>query len=142
MPSAPLRPCNAPGCTALVPSGPAARQARGRCPVHARAVQAERSRHSTDRFGRSVYKSSRWLSFRRTYLARHGFCGDRDPSAPMTDDSVCRAERIVTRATTVDHIQRHLGDETLMFRFDNVQSLCNSCHGRKTAREVHFGHVR
>jgi 5-methylcytosine-specific restriction protein A len=60
----------------------------------------------------------------------------------MTNDSVCRAENVVTRATTLDHIQRHLGDEALMYRLDNLQSLCHRCHGKKTAREVHFGHIR
>jgi 5-methylcytosine-specific restriction protein A len=142
MPSAPLRPCNSPGCTELVPSGPAARLARGRCPIHARAVQAKRSRHFTDVHGRNLYKSTRWVHLRSAFLARHPFCGDRNPVAPETNDSACRASGVVARANTVDHIQRHGGDPTLMFRIDNLQSLCGRCHGRKTAKEVHFGHVR
>ena len=85
MPSAPLRPCSAPGCTALVRGGLAARRTRGRCATHACAQKAEHTRHSTDRFGRSVYKSSRWLSFRGTYLARHGFCGESG-SVGTTDE--------------------------------------------------------
>jgi hypothetical protein len=102
MPSAPLRPCNSPRCTELVPSGPAARQARGRCPIHARAVQAERSRYFTDVHGRNLYKSTRWVHLRSAFLARHPFCGDRNPVAPETNDSACRASGVVARANTVE----------------------------------------
>jgi 5-methylcytosine-specific restriction endonuclease McrA len=36
-------------------------------------------------------------------------------------------------ATRVDHIEPHGGNEELFWRESNHQSLCESCHNRKTA---------
>ncbi|MCR8827199.1 HNH endonuclease [Photobacterium sp. TY 1-4] len=44
-------------------------------------------------------------------------------------------------ATDVDHITPHKGDRRLFFDQSNWQSLCKSCHSRKTAREVFHGGV-
>jgi 5-methylcytosine-specific restriction enzyme A len=38
-------------------------------------------------------------------------------------------------ATDVDHIRPHRGDRELLYDPTNVQSLCHSCHSRKTASE-------
>lgn len=38
-------------------------------------------------------------------------------------------------ATDVDHVTPHKGDAGLMYANENVQSLCESCHSRKTATE-------
>lgn len=38
-------------------------------------------------------------------------------------------------ATVVDHIKAHKGDKTLFWDVTNWQSLCESCHNRKTAKE-------
>ena len=57
----------------------------------ARRAKAERSRHFTDVQGRNLYKSTRWVHLRSAFLARHPFCGDRNPVAPETNDSACRA---------------------------------------------------
>jgi 5-methylcytosine-specific restriction enzyme A len=38
-------------------------------------------------------------------------------------------------ATDVDHITPHGGNDGLMYANANVQSLCESCHSRKTATE-------
>jgi 5-methylcytosine-specific restriction protein A len=35
----------------------------------------------------------------------------------------------------VDHIRPHKGDRGLLYANENVQSLCESCHSRKTATE-------
>ena len=39
------------------------------------------------------------------------------------------------RATDVDHIRDHRGDWALFTDRSNLQSLCHSCHSRKTMRE-------
>ena len=39
-------------------------------------------------------------------------------------------------ATDVDHIVDHKGDWALFSDPDNLESLCHSCHSRKTAREL------
>jgi len=36
----------------------------------------------------------------------------------------------------VDHIQDHKGDRALFADLDNLESLCHSCHSRKTAAEL------
>ena len=38
-------------------------------------------------------------------------------------------------ATDVDHIVPHRGDARLLYDENNLQSLCKSCHSRKTATE-------
>ena len=41
-----------------------------------------------------------------------------------------------TRATVVDHIKEHKGDESLFFDLSNTQSLCIQCHdGAKQTQE-------
>jgi len=37
------------------------------------------------------------------------------------------------RATHVDHVLAHRGDEGLRLDPNNLQALCHSCHSRKTA---------
>ena len=41
-----------------------------------------------------------------------------------------------TPATDVDHIRDHKGDWGLFTDRENLQSLCHSCHSRKTAAEM------
>ena len=45
-----------------------------------------------------------------------------------------RAGRTVA-ATVVDHVVPHKGDRRLMRDIGNMQSLCDSCHNAKSARE-------
>jgi 5-methylcytosine-specific restriction protein A len=56
----------------------------------------------------------------------------------LAREPLCRAcaeAGMVVPATDVDHIQRHNGDLSLMFSMNNTQSLCHSCHSRKTMTE-------
>lgn len=56
----------------------------------------------------------------------------------LRDNPVCvRCEQsgIFTPATVVDHIIPHRGDMTLFWDSDNWQTLCKSCHDKKTNRE-------
>lgn len=39
------------------------------------------------------------------------------------------------RATVVDHIKPHRGDQRLFWDEDNWQALCKECHDRKTLTE-------
>jgi HNH endonuclease len=41
----------------------------------------------------------------------------------------------LTPGTCVDHIVPHRGDMTLFWDPTNWQTLCDSCHGKKTTRE-------
>ena len=48
----------------------------------------------------------------------------------------CSKRGIRTRATDVDHIVDHKGDWDVFCDPSNLESLCHSCHSRKTAREL------
>jgi len=76
-----------------------------------------------------------WSAFSHTFLARHPHCGDRAIGAPFTAHSRCRAAGVRTRATQVDHIRPIHGDRSRRYEILNLQSLCSSCHARKTATE-------
>ena len=90
-----------------------------------------------------------------TALVRGGYCEQHQPkrverrsaesrawrrwySLPVwTDDlrpnQLLRGLRV--RATDVDHVVPFEGDWSKFVDPDNLQSLCHSCHGRKTAAE-------
>lgn len=61
----------------------------------------------------------RWTKLRLIVLQREPLCRE------------CMKNNIVTQATEVDHIiaKRNGGKDS----FDNLQSLCKSCHSMKTA---------
>ena len=114
MPWAAKRPCAYPGCPELVP--------KGYCAHH--ADQASQKRHDAKRPNahRRGY-TRRWAKAARAYLDENPLCVE------------CKKGGQVVAATQVDHIVDHKGDATLFWDQDNWQSLCHSCHSRKTARE-------
>lgn len=65
---------------------------------------------------RALYKTAAWASMRENQLAREPFC------------RTCGYD-----ATTADHVIPHRGNLELFYDVDNLQSLCHSCHSRKTA---------
>ena len=115
MPYAALRPCSAPGCPALVPSG--------RCPQH----QRQHYRRDTQQRGTARERgySRAWQQARLIWLAAHPLCAD-----PFGTHGP-----ILVTASVVDHIVPHRGDAATFWRHDNLQSLCKACHDRKTVRE-------
>lgn len=70
------------------------------------------------------YTQKAWLDARARQLALHPTCQG------------CSSVGVVKVAEEVDHIVPHRGDRSLFFSGINLQSLCKSCHSRKTAREV------
>lgn len=66
-----------------------------------------------------MYQTARWKKLRAFIL-------DRDEHRC----AVCGGH-----ATIVDHIQPHEGNEELFYDENNLQLLCRSCHGTKTAGE-------
>ena len=110
MPMRPKRPCAHPGCPELVAEGKY-------CDKH-RAFHPEETRSASSRgYGRAWQKAS------KQYLAAHPLC------------VLCAAEGRYTKATVVDHIQPHRGDRILFWDRTNWQSLCKSCHDKKTGLE-------
>ena len=108
----PLRPCRHPGCPALT--------REGYCPQH-KPSKAPR-RGSAEYHG--WYSLPVWTEdLRPAQLLREPWCRE------------CAKRGVRTRATVVDHVRPHRGDWALFIDPRNHQSLCKSCHDRKTALE-------
>jgi 5-methylcytosine-specific restriction protein A len=107
MPSRSLKPCSYPGCPNLTNGG--------RCPLHrtpdTRPTATERG------------YDAEWRRLRAQHLALNPWC--------MECASFGKAER----ATEVDHIIPHKGDDSLRLDPANLQSLCHYHHSQKTGRE-------
>lgn len=111
----PLRPCRHPGCYALVPDGYCEAHRPKR--THDRSEEAQRWRW--------MYQTDEWrLDLRPTQLLQEPFCRE----------CIRQGDRV--RATDVDHIKPHRGDWAVFTDRANLQSLCHSCHSRKTMAEM------
>lgn len=112
MPRKLKHPCSYPGCPELT---------EGRyCPVHQKEMDRE---YNSNRPYKKLYNSSRWQGLRRYVLNKQPLCVE------------CLKAGVVTPATVVDHIEPHKGNVDLFWDENNLQSLCKSCHDRKTAKE-------
>ena len=111
MPYAALKPCSYPGCSNLVKTG--------RCALH---KQDDRVYRDPERDG--LYNRRAWKELRVRQLAREPWCAE------------CQRLGVYTPATDVDHVMPHRGDRGKFVDINNLQSLCHSCHSRKTASEV------
>lgn len=67
-----------------------------------------------------------WQRFRESWLAEHPLCRS------------CEDRGLIVAATDVDHVIPHRGDP-VRFWLGPFQSLCGSCHGRKSAGEARGG---
>lgn len=111
MPSRPNVPCHHPGCPELVPSG------QKYCEKH-KPLHPEEVRSANDRgYNRA------WQKARMVYLAAHPLC------------VMCEKEGRYRKATVVDHIIPHRGDERLFWDRNNWQALCKRHHDLKTGNE-------
>ena len=107
----PLRMCKAAGCMRLT--------AEGYCPEHKPTVERKASAswhhlYTNPRYG--------WKRRRDAQLAREPFCRE------------CAKHGLRVEATDVDHVVPHRGDLRL-FLYGDLQSLCHTCHSRKTVAE-------
>jgi len=66
------------------------------------------------------YATKRWRSLRKAQLRVEPMCRS------------CHESGKVVEATLVDHVIPHRGDMRLFFDVDNLQSLCVTCHDKKT----------
>ena len=70
------------------------------------------------------YNSRRWRSLRNYYIQANPLCEQ------------CKRENRITSGQCVDHIKPiRLGG--LMTDTGNLQTLCNSCHAKKSGAEAH-----
>ena len=107
MPDAPPRPSAHPSCDTLVP--------KGRCKAHERKKDLERGTASQRGYG------ALWQRARKAHLSRHPLCAE------------CKRNGRDEIATVVDHVIPHRGDRELFWK-GPWESLCTTCHNRKTAR--------
>lgn len=108
----PLRRCKHPGCRMLT--------SEGYCPAH--KPKADRQASAAWHY---LYTDPRygWKERRADQLIREPWCRE------------CARIELRVRATDADHIEPHQGDVQKFMKGD-LQSLCHSCHSRKTMREM------
>lgn len=114
MPYKPKRPCAYPGCPSLTDGQ--------YCDEHQKLRNHQYNKYERDEFSKTFYNTKRWKALRRRQLAKHRLC-----------EECLKAGRFV-EANTADHIIpiKQGGDP---YAEDNLQSLCSSCHARKSAEE-------
>lgn len=107
MPTAPLKPCTAPGCRNRVPDG--------RCPVHARLARQQRDTWT------SLYGTD-WPYIRFEYLRRHPHCVLCQRMATVADHHPRGIRLLIKQGNPDPHADRHL------------RPLCASCHSKETGK--------
>jgi 5-methylcytosine-specific restriction enzyme A len=121
MPSKPLRPCNKVGCHNLT---------RERyCEQHKQINERSERDKYYDRYKRNkkskeFYNSTEWLKVRQAALARDKYLCVH-----------CLKSNRITKADVVDHIIPITVDWCKRLSLDNLQSLCHTCHNRKTTED-------
>lgn len=108
-PTAAKRPCLAPGCPNLV--------TLGRCALHTRQQNQERRPPWITAF----YNSTAWKKVRAMKRRMNPMCEAQGPDCTHV-------------ATSVDHKVSLMENRSLALVLENLQSLCDNCHGQKTAR--------
>jgi 5-methylcytosine-specific restriction protein A len=81
-----------------------------------------RNADSRPNFRRRGYGAA-WDKARLVFIAAHPLCVE------------CERKGLLVAAYAVDHIVPHRGDMKVFWDYDNWQSLCRSCHARKSRSE-------
>lgn len=111
MPSRPKKPCAHPDCPELVEPGE--KYCDQHKPLHPVEIRSASSRGY----------NRQWQRVSRQFLVSHPLCAK------------CLERGIYTKATVVDHIVPHRGDQKLFWDPANWQALCKPCHDHKTGTE-------
>lgn len=108
------KPCNAPGCPALVETP------ERYCPNHQHLVKEghrQYKRDRTDTVEQAFYTSARWRRARAFKLRRNPLC------------EVCESRGLLVPAAIVHHREEiKVSDQWLVL--DNLQSVCVACHNQ------------
>lgn len=112
MPTAPRRRCTAPGCPTPTTGG--------RCDTH-------RRHHKRQSAGWSDVYGPDWPKIRLDYLQRHPRCALCPRMAVTPDHYPVGIRQLRERGIVNPHADRYL------------RPLCNSCHGKSTARQQPAG---
>jgi len=76
------------------------------------------------------YQSEKWKRTRLITLAESPLC------------EMCLVSGVTSPAVHVDHIIPLSEDYSKKLNYDNLQSLCHSCHSKKTKREGYEKKIR
>ncbi len=117
MPIKPKLPCRQPGCPALVDRG-------GYCEKHRKASnnRYNKDRRADPSRSDAFYSSAVWRRLRAAHLSEYPLCVE------------CEAKGRTVAATIVDH-KTPIKQGGAPLDPENLQSLCNPCHSRKSALE-------
>ena len=115
LPNRAKTPCSKPGCRALISVG-----SGGLCEDCRKAKHKEYNKHQRDQNSQAFYNSGFWRRLRNRKLRMNPLCEH------------CQANNDVVLAQMVDHIveRKDGGADSI----ENLQSLCNACHEKKTDR--------
>ena len=103
--------CKHPGCPELVEAG-------------LKYCEKHKSLHPEEQKSEFSYcYGYQWQKARKLYLKAHPLCVR------------CFEQGRYIKATVVDHIIPHRGDQALFWDRDNWQPLCKKCHDKKTWTE-------
>jgi len=114
MPRKPKHPCSYPGCPNLTDER--------YCTEHKKKTDASYNRYQRDEDSQSFYNSYTWKEVRRRQLDAVPYCEE------------CLRSGRLTKATMVDH-RVPIKDGGERYAHSNLQSLCWSCHSRKSIHE-------
>nr|DAZ31132.1 MAG TPA: HNH endonuclease [Caudoviricetes sp.] len=112
MPTKPKKPCRHPGCPKLTDGI--------YCEEHGLLHCSDRTSSARRGYNR------RWRIARSRFLKTHLLCVR------------CRKQGRLVKATVVDHIVPHRGDDRLFWNEENWQALCKNCHDSKTMTEDRY----
>lgn len=112
MPQAAKKICTHPGCYTIT--------TESRCEKH----RAQQHRGTTkNRSGDPFYGTAAWKRIREARRRANPLCQE------------CEGKGLVRAMHAVDHIKARCDYPELELDYDNTQSLCETCHNSKTARE-------
>jgi 5-methylcytosine-specific restriction enzyme A len=115
MPRKPKTPCRYPGCPRLVDGG-------SYCEEHQKEITKQYNTYERDKVSQRFYQSEEWKLVRKRKLQLNPLCEE------------CLRQGKLTKATMVDHI-KPIKEGGAPLDLANLQSLCWSCHSRKSAEE-------
>ena len=114
MPYKPKRPCHHPGCPLLTDGY--------YCDKHQKLSNKTYNKYERDNFSKTFYNSKEWVEVRKKKIQLNPFCEE------------CIKNGTIVKASIIDHIIP-IKQGGAKFDLKNLQSLCWSCHSRKSIKE-------
>ncbi len=121
MPNGMWKQCRAAGCAGLTKDKYCAKHIYLEI-KEKKAREHHYNNHVRDKKTQKLYDSTSWRKLRGLYIINNPLCES------------CFAQGKITKAVIVDH-KTEIKDGGSMLDKKNLQSLCHSCHNKKTAIE-------